>query len=151
VFYTVPSRLIGHRLRDRIFDDRLECFLGMTSVATLRRGRPISDSRSGHVVDLSTTGTSSARLAQCDRWYALALSGRLNIGRMGRAVIAEHDRQTRHALAAIRAAACARLFGSSPLLIEVAGHYGRAHRMDDSGDAGIAEIARTPLAVGGVG
>jgi hypothetical protein len=49
------------------------------------------------------------------------------------------------------AAACARLFGSSPLLIVVAGHYGRAHRMDDSGDAGIAEIARTPLTVGGVG
>ncbi|MCK1530836.1 hypothetical protein IVB15_24785 [Bradyrhizobium sp. 182] len=30
VFYTVPSRLIGHRLRVRIFDDRLECFLGVT-------------------------------------------------------------------------------------------------------------------------
>src|SRR3954447_5486921 len=28
VFYTVPSRLIGHRLRVRIFDDRLECLLG---------------------------------------------------------------------------------------------------------------------------
>ena len=26
VFYTVPSRLIGHRLRVRIHDDRLECF-----------------------------------------------------------------------------------------------------------------------------
>jgi hypothetical protein len=51
VFYTVPSRLIGHRLRVRIFDDRLECFLGMTPVATLRRGRPISDSKSGYVVD----------------------------------------------------------------------------------------------------
>jgi hypothetical protein len=51
VFYTVPSRLIGHRLRVRIFDDRLECFLGMTPVASLRRGRPVSDSRGGHVVD----------------------------------------------------------------------------------------------------
>jgi hypothetical protein len=51
VFYTVPARLIGHRLRVRIFDDRLECFLGMTPVATLRRGRPISDSKSGYVVD----------------------------------------------------------------------------------------------------
>jgi hypothetical protein len=29
-----------------------------------------------------------------------ALSGHLNVGRMGRAVIAEHDRQTHHALAA---------------------------------------------------
>ena len=30
VFYTVPSRLIGHRLRVRLYDDRLECFLGST-------------------------------------------------------------------------------------------------------------------------
>jgi hypothetical protein len=41
----------------------------------------------------------SGRLAQFRRRYAPALSGRLNVGRMGRAVIAEHDRQTRHALA----------------------------------------------------
>jgi transposase InsO family protein len=51
VFYTVPSRLIGHRLRVRIFDDRLECFLGATPVATLRRGQPVSQSKGGHVVD----------------------------------------------------------------------------------------------------
>jgi len=51
VFYTVPSRLIGHRLRVRIFDDRLECFLGATQVAVLRRGRPVSGNKSGHVVD----------------------------------------------------------------------------------------------------
>ena len=51
VFYMVPSRLIGHRLRVRIFDDRLECFLGATLVATLRRGQPVSESKGGHVVD----------------------------------------------------------------------------------------------------
>src|SRR5215471_11149583 len=51
VFYTVPSRLVGHRLRVRIFDDRLECFLGATLVATLRRGQPVSESMGGHVVD----------------------------------------------------------------------------------------------------
>jgi hypothetical protein len=28
VFYSVPSRLIGHRLRVRLYDDRLECFPG---------------------------------------------------------------------------------------------------------------------------
>jgi hypothetical protein len=39
VFYTVPSRLIGHRLRVRLYDDRLECFLGGTPVLTLSRGR----------------------------------------------------------------------------------------------------------------
>ena len=39
VFYSVPSRLIGHRLRVRLYDDRLECFQGSTSILTLRRGR----------------------------------------------------------------------------------------------------------------
>ena len=51
VFYTVPSRLIGHRLRARVYDDRLECFLGSTHVVTLRRGHPVSDNKGGHVVD----------------------------------------------------------------------------------------------------
>jgi hypothetical protein len=51
VFYTVPSRLIGHRLRVRIYDDRLDCFLGATLVATLQRGQPASETKGGHVVD----------------------------------------------------------------------------------------------------
>jgi hypothetical protein len=51
VFYTVPSRLIGHRLRVRLYDDRLECFLGGTLVQNLRRGRSIDGNRRGHVVD----------------------------------------------------------------------------------------------------
>lgn len=51
VFYTVPSRLIGHRLRVRLFDDRLELFLGGTPLMTLPRGRPRSKDRGGHVVD----------------------------------------------------------------------------------------------------
>ena len=51
VFYTVPSRLIGHRLRIRVYDDRLECFLGATALFTLRRGRPLSANKLGHVID----------------------------------------------------------------------------------------------------
>jgi hypothetical protein len=39
VFYTVPSRLIGHRLRVRLFDDRLDIFIGGTQLMTLPRGR----------------------------------------------------------------------------------------------------------------
>jgi len=35
VFYTVPSRLIGHQLRVRIYDDRLDLFLGETFLVTL--------------------------------------------------------------------------------------------------------------------
>jgi hypothetical protein len=55
VFYTVPSRLIGHRLRVRLYDDRLECFLGGTPVLTLPRGRVsyrgAKPGRRVHVVD----------------------------------------------------------------------------------------------------
>jgi transposase InsO family protein len=51
VFYTAPSRLIGHRLRVHLYDDRLECFLGATPMMTLRRGRPLSESKGGHVID----------------------------------------------------------------------------------------------------
>jgi len=51
VFYTVPSRLIGHRLRARLYDDRLECFLGTTRLLTLRRGRSPDHHRRAHVVD----------------------------------------------------------------------------------------------------
>jgi len=51
VFYTVPSRLIGHRLRVRLYDDRLELLVGGTALMTLQRGRSGSNGRHGHVVD----------------------------------------------------------------------------------------------------
>jgi hypothetical protein len=52
VFYSVPSRLIGHRLNVHLYDDRLDCFLGSTKLLTLRRGRPPQGSnKHGHVVD----------------------------------------------------------------------------------------------------
>ena len=51
VFYTVPSRLIGHRLRVRLYDDRLDVFLGATRLMTLLRGRSAGNGKHGHVVD----------------------------------------------------------------------------------------------------
>ncbi len=51
VFYTAPSRLIGHQLRVHLYDDRLDCFLGSTPMMTLRRGRQPSADKGGHVVD----------------------------------------------------------------------------------------------------
>ena len=39
VFYAVPSRLIGHRLGGRIYDDRIELFLSGAHLLTLPRGR----------------------------------------------------------------------------------------------------------------
>jgi hypothetical protein len=35
----VTSRLIGYRLKVRIYDDRPECFLGQSQALTLPRGR----------------------------------------------------------------------------------------------------------------
>ncbi len=53
-FYTVPSRLIGHRLHLRVHDDRIEAFLAGAPVLTLPRGRAPSKGAkrtTTHVVD----------------------------------------------------------------------------------------------------
>jgi len=51
VFYSVPSRLIGQQLRVRLYDDRLELFVGATPLMSLPRGRAHPDGRRGHVID----------------------------------------------------------------------------------------------------
>ena len=51
VFYTVPSRLIGHRLRVHLYDDRLDLYLGGSHQMTLPRGRPHRDGSHDHVVN----------------------------------------------------------------------------------------------------
>jgi len=51
VLYTVPSRLIGQRLRVRLYDDHLELFLGSTPLMKRERGRPGPNGKHGHVVD----------------------------------------------------------------------------------------------------
>jgi len=51
VFYTMPSRLVGHRLRVRLYDDRLELYVGGTRTITVSRGRSGANGKHGHVVD----------------------------------------------------------------------------------------------------
>ena len=51
VFYTTPSRLIGHRLRVRLYDDRLDLYLGSSLQMTLVRGRAQPNGVHDHVVD----------------------------------------------------------------------------------------------------
>ena len=52
VFYTVPSRLIGHRLRVRLYDDRLDVFIGGTAADDpAARARRIAAGKHGQVVD----------------------------------------------------------------------------------------------------
>ena len=47
MFYSVPSRLIGHRLRVRLYDDRLEVYLGGTHQLTQPVGRLIPAANMG--------------------------------------------------------------------------------------------------------
>jgi hypothetical protein len=64
VFYSVPSRLIGHRLRVPLYDDRLECFLGATPLMRLRRGRPhLAERRREAIAAMLQRG--SAERPQC--------------------------------------------------------------------------------------
>ncbi len=50
VFYSVPSQLIGHRLRVHIHDARIEAYLGSTHVVTHPR-HSVRDGERAHVVD----------------------------------------------------------------------------------------------------
>ena len=51
VFYTVPSRLIGHRLQARLYDDRVELFVSGAYQLTLPRGGPKRPGNRSHVVN----------------------------------------------------------------------------------------------------
>jgi len=50
VLYSAPSRLIGHRLKVRLYSDRLECYLSGALVLTLSRGTR-GDSGRGRALD----------------------------------------------------------------------------------------------------
>ncbi len=51
VFYSTPSRLIGHQLRVRLYDDRLDVYLGAILQMTMPRGRAHANGAHDHVVD----------------------------------------------------------------------------------------------------
>ena len=69
VLFSVPSRLIGHRLRVRLYDDRLECFQGSTPIVVLRRGRPRPNGKRGHVINCVTSSIPCAASPwRCSIW-----------------------------------------------------------------------------------
>ena len=51
VFCSVPSRLIGHQLRVRLYDDRLDLFIGGTPLMSLPRGRAHPSGKHAQVVN----------------------------------------------------------------------------------------------------
>lgn len=51
ILYSAPSRLIGHRLKVRLFSDRLDCYLSGALVLTLSRGTRSPINGRGRVID----------------------------------------------------------------------------------------------------
>jgi hypothetical protein len=51
VLYSAPSRLIGHRLKVRLYSDRLECFVSGALVLSLARGRRSPINGRGRMID----------------------------------------------------------------------------------------------------
>ena len=51
VLYTAPSRLIGHRLKIRLYHDRLDCYLGASLVLSVPRGHPPPGKSRGRMID----------------------------------------------------------------------------------------------------
>ena len=51
ILYSAPSRLIGQRLKVRLYSDRLDCYVSGALVLTLARGSRSPDSGRGRVID----------------------------------------------------------------------------------------------------
>ena len=67
VFYTVPSRLIGHKLLVRLYDDRLDVFQGITHLFTLSLCRAAGPEPMASMATSWIIGTSSILYA-ASRW-----------------------------------------------------------------------------------
>jgi hypothetical protein len=71
VLYTVPSRLIGERLRVHIYDKRLDVYLGTTLTVTLTRAFASDNNHRGRQVDYRHVIASLERKPQAFRYSQL--------------------------------------------------------------------------------
>ena len=71
ILYTVPSRLIGERLRVHIFDSRLDCYLGSALTITLPRFFVSNHNRRGRQVDYRHVISSLEKKPQAFRYSQL--------------------------------------------------------------------------------
>ena len=71
VLYTVPSRLIGERLRLHIFDARIEGYIGSAHAVTLPRVYAVSHERRARCIDYRHVIASLARKPQAFRYSQL--------------------------------------------------------------------------------
>jgi hypothetical protein len=51
VTYSVPSRLIGEKLHVRLYEEKLECYVGVSHALTIRRGHIPARGRRGRVIN----------------------------------------------------------------------------------------------------
>jgi hypothetical protein len=110
ILYSAPSRLIGHRLKVRLYGDRLDCYLSGALVHSTPRGSRAADNR--HALDYRHFIDSLKRKPQAFRGLAFrdALFAR------------DAYRRTRERLEAqlTQRQACKTMVG----LLELAGHHG---------------------------
>lgn len=71
ILYTVPSRLIGEKLRVHIYDNRLECYLGSTCTVTLARAFVSDNNHRGRQVDYRHVISSLEKKPQAFRYSQL--------------------------------------------------------------------------------
>jgi len=71
VLYTVPSRLIGERLRLHIFDDHIEGYIGSAQAVSLPRVYAVSHERRARCIDYRHVIASLARKPQAFRYSQL--------------------------------------------------------------------------------
>lgn len=71
VLYTVPSRLIGERLRLHIFDERIEGYIGSVRAVTLPRVYAVSHERRARCIDYRHVIASLARKPRAFRYSQL--------------------------------------------------------------------------------
>jgi Mu transposase, C-terminal domain len=71
ILYTVPSRLIGERLRVHVYDSRLEVYLGSTLTVTLPRVFSSDNNRRGRRVDYRHVISSLEKKPQAFRYSQL--------------------------------------------------------------------------------
>ncbi len=71
VLYTVPSRLIGERLRVHIYDNRLDVYLGSTLTVTLTRAFASDNNHRGRQVDYRHVIASLGKKPQAFRYSQL--------------------------------------------------------------------------------
>lgn len=69
VYYSVPSKLIGMKLKIHVYDARLECFLGANHIITLERKRREVNKKRPRTIDYRHIVNSLMRKPQAFRYY----------------------------------------------------------------------------------